>query len=503
MTGSTFDRGIYVFRLAALVGAALLAVTLITLSVVNTDIRPLNAGLVFLLLTLTVSATYGHWAGILAAVLSNLALTYFFLEPIHRLWVSDPQHIGALAIFLFVSAVGSSLLASLNSLAREAMRGRRQAEVLLGLNRAMIGQTDPQSALQGLCQELVGAFGVRGAAVLVKQSEGWAVVAASGMTEAGRVPDAAEAEQATAAADQRVGRQLEGDWGVGLVPLQVAGQSLGILRIDGLPAVGPLGEDEESLLTAFANEAALAVSRLQLAHTALNAEALRRVDEIKTAILSSIAHDLKTPLATIKTSISSLQDESVGWSETDRSSFLDSVQFETERLNKTISSLLDLNRIESGAVHAIMKPVRLDQLAEEAVEVTAGALSDRHVSIVVPAVEIRTDESLIRHALTNLLENAAAYSRPDGELRVLGRSSEEGAELIVEDEGPGIDPEDLPYVFSRFTRGRRTSSTRSGSGLGLAIVKGFVTLCGGEVQVESAADCTRFTIKLPPQGVMS
>jgi two-component system sensor histidine kinase KdpD len=281
-----------------------------------------------------------------------------------------------------------------------------------------------------------------------------------------------------------------------MLPLFMSGAMLGVLRLDA-PDDRPAIEPGPQLLGAYAGEAALALHRLELARSAGQAEALRQADEVKTAILSSIAHDLKTPLATIKTSISSLLDESVAWSQTNRRSFLESIGDETDRLNKTISALLDLNRLESGAVRPILRTEALDQLVEEAIEQASGALKTRSLVVDVAPISVRTDGSLIRHALANLLENAAIHSRLDGEIRVGAMLNDEDVQVTVEDEGPGISREDLPFVFHRFYKSKGRLGAPGGTGLGLAIVKGFVVACGGSVEVESTRYRTRFMIRLP------
>ena len=512
------------FRKAALVGAGAIALALVLLSTIGVAIRPLNAGLVFLLFTLSISATFGLVSGLLTAVASNIVMSYFFLAPVHDWWVSDPQHVGALAVFVVVSAIGSSMLATARVHADEAEKGRAKAEALLQLNRVMIDQPDPFSAVQALCRQLQDAFGLLGVAVLVRQADTWTVLAASDDL-AGRAPTREEAMLAESAAE-RGPLTSDADPGSGasrrvrkvpppqtrargvpasrtsMLPLFMSDAMLGALRLDS-PDGATAGEPEPQLLSAYAGEAALALHRLELAHSAGQAESLRQADEVKTAILSSIAHDLKTPLATIKTSISSLLDESVAWSQTNRRSFLESIADETDRLNKTISALLDLNRLESGAVRPLLRTEHLDQLVEEAIEQASGALKSRCLIIEVAPIKLRTDGSLIRHAVANLIENAALYSRPDGEIRVGAVLTSNDVQLTVEDQGPGIEREDLPFVFHRFYKGKgRGYGTSGGTGLGLAIVKGFVTACGGSVEVESSRFRTRFMIHLPVEEVV-
>jgi two-component system sensor histidine kinase KdpD len=242
----------------------------------------------------------------------------------------------------------------------------------------------------------------------------------------------------------------------------------------------------------------LGVQRVELAQAAAHTEALRYADEMKTALMTSISHDLKTPLAGIKAAVSSLLDSSVSWSKEDVASFLDTIDSQADRLDRVISDILDLNRIESGVVRPVQRTLNVRQLLEEAIERSRSATGGRSISIdAADALAVTSDESLIMQALVNLLENAAKYSKPGGAIRLEGRMTPSGVELSVADEGPGISERDLPHVFERFYRADDHSRRVKGSGLGLAIVKGFVTLSGGTVRAESSLDGTRFVITLP------
>jgi two-component system sensor histidine kinase KdpD len=273
---------------------------------------------------------------------------------------------------------------------------------------------------------------------------------------------------------------------------------LGVLRLDGPIGETPFRDHPDRLLAAFASEAALALQRVELAQAAAHADALMQADKMKSALLASISHDLKTPLAGIKTGVSSLLDRSVNWSPEDVQAFLETIDSQADRLNQVISNVLDLNRIEAGAVTPMPKPVRARDLLEEARDRTASVTVGRDVCVDVPIeVRVLTDESLIHQALVNLVENAAKYSTPGGSIRLNGSARGSVVELSVEDDGPGIAPDDIPHVFERFYRTAEHSRRVKGSGLGLAIVKGFVELCGGSVRVESSAAGTRFVVTLP------
>jgi two-component system sensor histidine kinase KdpD len=314
-------------------------------------------------------------------------------------------------------------------------------------------------------------------------------------TRLGRVGLPSERPLRIAVAGRGVRQVTEG---MAFVPLRIGERPLGVLRVDGPIGDTPFRERPEDLLNAFAREAALGVQRLELAHEAAHAEALREADEMKTALMASVSHDLKTPLAGIKAAVSSLLDRSVVWSVEDVQAFLETIDSQADRLNRVISDILDLNRIESGVVTPVRRSLEARSLLEEAVERTRTATAGRSVTVSAPpALRVETDEALMLQALVNLIENAAKYSSPGGAIRLAADPCPSGVELSVADDGPGIAQQDIPHIFDRFYRAADQSRRVKGSGLGLAIVKGFVTLSGGTVRVESSPEGTRFVIALP------
>jgi two-component system sensor histidine kinase KdpD len=385
----------------------------------------------------------------------------------------------------------------------------------------MIGQTSAGEALRALCVEVVSAFQAPGAAVVSRRDGAWQVLASAGDDEAARVVDQREravVEQAmTAGGVRRIGftgmertrrvrivsssgpqRFSQPSRGSAFVPLKIADRVLGVLRLDGPIGATPFREHPEHLLEAFASEAALAVQRVELVQAAAYADALQQADEMKSALMTSISHDLKTPLAGIKASVSSLLDASVNWSDDDRMAFLETIDSQADRLNRVISDILDLNRIESGVLSPTLTPVRVRPLLDEVRSETAMATAGRRVDVAADdELHVRADEAMIRQALVNLVENAAKYSTAGAAIRMTAKPAGDNVEVAVEDDGPGIDQRDLPHIFERFYRAQEQSRRVKGSGLGLAIVKGFVQLSGGAVRAESSPRGTRFVIRLP------
>jgi two-component system sensor histidine kinase KdpD len=501
---------------AAIAGAAVLTGTMAPF---GEEVGLLNEGLAFVLLTLLVSAGWGWRVGVFAAVLSNLCLNIFFVEPLHTFTVEEPRDFVALFIFLVVSLVGGSMLARARDAAQTARRRQAETAVLLDLSRELIGRADPKDALAALCDNVVRAFEAPGAGVLSPAGDGWTLLASAGGANARRELTRDETLMAQRALDSgviarlgrfglpserrlRVARPGRGvadvTAGVAFVPLHVGERPLGVLRVDGPIGSTAFAEQPEDLLNAFAREAALGVQRVELAQEAAHAEALRQADEMKTALMASVSHDLKTPLAGIKAAVSSLLDHSVAWSPEDVASFLETIDSQADRLNRILSDILDLNRIESGVVAPLRKNVSVRDLLEEAVERTRTTTAARTVTIDAPAAAVAyADESLVLQAVVNLIENAAKYSTSGGAILLSSEASGDGVEIAVADEGPGIPQQDVPYIFDRFYRAGDQSRRVKGSGLGLAIVKGFVTLTGGSVRVESSREGTRFVITLP------
>ena len=324
---------------ASIIGTILLVALLAPF---RDDVEILTVGLILLLLTLVVSATWGWRVGLFAAVVANIALNFFFVPPHHELTVQDPENAVALAIFLLVSIVGGSLLSQAHSAADLARRRQAETETVLQLSRDLIGRTDPRDALEALCENVVHALGARGAAVLSRSADRWTVLASTGDAQAGRAPDPSERSIADRAIEtghvaslghtglrhtraRRVvsptGRVTDMTEGAAFAPLIVGERQLGVLRLDG-PIANPVFATIRRICSRRSRaRRRSACSASSWRSAAAHAEALRQADEMKTALMTSISHDLKTPLAGIKTSVSSLLDDrSTGRTRTGRRS---------------------------------------------------------------------------------------------------------------------------------------------------------------------------------------
>jgi two-component system sensor histidine kinase KdpD len=270
-----------------------------------------------------------------------------------------------------------------------------------------------------------------------------------------------------------------------------------VLRIVGRPAVPP-EVDTRRLLLALATEAGIVLHRAELAEEASRAAALEHSDELKTALLSSVSHDLRTPLTAIKAAAGSLRDTKVRWTPEDTQGFLETIESQTDRLTAVVADLLEISRLEDGKVSLALEPVQVELLLTEVAHATSAATNDRHVTVEArPDLWVSADYALVMQALTNLVDNAARYSVPRGAIRLTAdRAAPATVAISVIDDGPGIPAEDLAHVFEKFYRGVQARRSK-GTGLGLAITDAMVRLCGGTISVASSLRGTAFTIELP------
>jgi two-component system sensor histidine kinase KdpD len=490
----------------------------------RTDLGLVNIGFLFLLLTLGIASFWGRTVGLIEALIANLAFNFFFIEPLYQFTVEEPRNVLALSVFLVVSVVSGTLISMARDAALEARTRQAETEVALALSRAMSGHIEPRRALESLCSEVVTAFDAPGASVLTPGGS-WTVLAWAGHLAAERPPSNEEG-QLLAESLTRKGPIGFGQTGLGrrtrivppkgkaappqrerdvaFIPLIVGGEVQGVLRLDGPIGASPFRHEPLRLLAAVASEAAVAVQRAELAKAAAHAEALREADELKTALMSSISHDLKTPLAAIKAAITSILDQNIKWTTEDIIAFHETIDSQADRLNRVISDILDLNRIEAGTLTPDQTPVRVLDLLQSVRDITAFETRGRTVTVEAePCLCVLADESLIRQALVNLIENAVKYSAQGGGIHLTARAVGNQALITIDDEGPGIAAADLPFVFDRFYRAEEYSRRVKGSGLGLTIVKGFVELSGGKVWVESTPQGTRFSISLPLETPVS
>ncbi|HZM40905.1 MAG TPA: ATP-binding protein [Acidimicrobiales bacterium] len=437
-----------------LLGWLLAATGLIVLSTVLSHTREHvslpSILLLYLLLVVLVATVGGLAPALVTAVVGFLLVNRLFTPPIHTWTINQPENIFALTVFLAVAVVVSALVAAAARRSAEAARAAAEAETLAGLAGTVI-EPDP---LPVLVDHLRRTFGLRGAALLREADGGWQVEAASG-PEPPTVPGGS---------DQT--RPLGG----GLV-----------LALRG----GGLAAEDLRVLNAFVAQLAAAIDRRRVGAQAAQAAALTEADELRSALLQAVSHDLRTPLAGIKASASSLRS-GIDWSEADRDEFLRTIEDETDRLATLVGNLLDMSRIQAGAVAPVTRAVGLEEVVPAAVAGLGPRAQIVDVAVPESLPPVEADPALLERVVANLVDNAVAHSPPDAPVRVEAGEVGDRVLLRIVDRGPGIPASERERVFQPFQRtgDRRRSPRGAGVGLGLAVARGFTQAMGGDLVVD-------------------
>lgn len=412
--------------------------------------------LLFLLIVVA-SAALGHlWPAFLAAGLSFVCLDYFFTSPLHTFVVSKAEDLIALAVFLVVAAtVSAAISAALAQRARAESR-EHQMRALYNVTARLLSGDQLDDVLRDLASSLRMLYGLTGCRVVVLDREGH------------------ERERA-------ISGTVESD--STSVPLVAEGRSVGRIEMAGLPT--GLGGAEGEVLDTFAGQLALALERTRLGEEAAEARLEAESSRIRAALFASVTHDLRTPLASIKASSSSLLEEGVPFSDEQRRELLRTILEESERLNRLVANLLDLSRFRAGALVASRDLVPLEDVVSSVVERLRPQLKGHAVRVLVrediPPVPI--DVVQVDQVLTNLIENAQRFSPSGSEIVISAVRWENMVEVKISDQGLGIAREERARVFEEFYR-KDVGDRRGGTGLGLAIANAIVAAHGGSMWIE-------------------
>jgi len=273
---------------------------------------------------------------------------------------------------------------------------------------------------------------------------------------------------------------------------------MGVLAVTDKRDHRPFTTAEHTVLATFADQAAVALERLYLLKGAERAEVLARTDELKSALMSAVSHDLRTPLASIMASVTSLMEPDIEWDEETRRDFLQGIYDEARRLNRLVGNLLDMSRIEGGALHPEKDWYSMSEVIEAVVQRLEPRMYDHPLTVRVEdgMPLLLLDFAQIDQVLTNILENAIRYTPPGTSIAVRARQEGANIQVEVEDTGPGVPREDLQYLFDKFYQVNRGG--QKGTGLGLAISKGLVEAHGGHISVSNGQrGGLRVTFTLP------
>jgi len=448
--------------------------------------------LIFLMAILVSAVTWGLFPSLLACVLSVLTYNFFFLSPIYTFAIAEPENAVALVFFFLVAVVASSLAAATRS-QTEIARARAETNAALYNFSGKLAATGTlDEVLWATAYQIASMLRAR-IVLLMPQSEGGKLGVAGGYPPEDRLDGAA-----MAAAEQcrREDRAI-GSPGRLLLPLRTGSGPVGVIGVDGPMPTG----EERRLLDALADQAAVAIERVTLAGAVAEARVLAETERLRSALLTSISHDLRTPLASIIGVVSSLRSLSEKYAPEQREELLAMVQDEAERLNRFVGNLLDMTRLESGAIELKAEHFDIGDIIGTALQ-RAAAILDRHrveIDIAPDLPMLRLDALLFEQVLFNLLDNAAKYAPAESRIRLGARRDGRDVAIEIGDEGPGIPEAERERVFDKFYRVRAQDRRRAGTGLGLAICRGFVEAQGG--RIDAANRCDRpgavFTIRMP------
>ncbi len=464
--------------------------TLISLPL-RSFLDPTNLVMVYLVGVVIAAVLLGRGPSILASLAGVLAFDFFFIDPRLTFTVNDTQYLLTFIGLLLVGMVISNSAAVLRNQLESLVDRERQAQVLNRLSRELTGAVDLEQVFEIVIRSMVDIFSREVVILLPKGGQ---------IAERASTPGFEMGESELAVADwafkngKPAGRGTDtlSAAAIRYVPLKTARGTVGILGIKPLDPHNNLTPDRRALLEGFANLAALAIERASFAEEAAHNAILRNKEKLQTALLNSISHELRTPLASITGVLSTLREsEAAGQSASrlepaTRVELIESASDQARQLNRLVENLLDMTRLEAGALRLNREPEDVQDLIGTVLNQMAERLRSHPVSVAIPEEFplIPMDDVLIAQVLANVLDNASKYSPPGSPIEIGVKKTGEEAAISVRDHGPGIPPQDLERVFDKFYRVQQLPP-RVGTGLGLSICKGIVEAHGGRIWAEN------------------
>lgn len=435
--------------------------------------EPAGAVSLYMLAVVAAAAIGGLWSGLTAALLSFLGLNFFFTRPRHTFRVTKVEDVVALLVFLVVASIVGLLLARALDERSKARRREQEAWLLSSIATTLLSGAPLERVLQDCAEALLGPFGLVRCGIQASVGNG------SIHVEAGRpdVPGGPVTE----------------------IPLQVGIEVVGALSVTG--SVGGAEPDpaDRHLLESCAKQVGVALERARLDVQVRDAQVESEASELRAALFSSVTHDLRTPLASIKAGVTSLLDAEAKLGPERERELLRTILEETDRLNRLVGNLLELARMRSGALVPTKQLVALDEILGGVLSRMRGTIAGITVRTVIrpDLPDVDADPVQIDQVLTNILENAARFSPPGGEVLISLATWQRSVQVRVADHGPGIPPEERERVFDAFYR-RDAGAGRGGTGLGLAIARAVVLAHGGKIWAEGApGGGTAIVLELP------
>ncbi len=461
------------------------AVLILTVALSHSRLNHTTVALSFLLVVLFTAAAWGLLESVIASLVAMVCFNVFFLPPVGTVTIADPQNWLALFVFLITSLVASKLSDTARKRALESEKRRHETERLYSLSRMILMSAgDLSQTASDVAFRIQQVFDFQGVTLLESSLNRY-------FRAGEELPSIAQEILADVARRGDLVRNPEASLVV--VALSLGGKPIGSLALSGrLPTDGAL--------QATANLAALALERARNQDLAARAELSRQTQEFKSTLLDAVAHELKTPLTSIKAAVSSVltsHHQSLTPAQTE---LLTVVDEETDHLDRMVREAIHMAKIEAGKLQLNRKQISLDPLIRAALKDMSSRLEGRRVEVQTAdgLPEVSADEDLLQLVIRQYLDNALKFSPAGSPLRLRLRLARGQVEFMVEDKGLGIPESELPLVFDRYFRGRSVQESAEGTGMGLSIAREIISAHGGKVRVESEPGSgSRFYFTLP------
>ena len=500
-----------------------------------------NISFLSLLIVLGLAITRGRYSAICGSIIAFFAFDFLLVPPLYQFTINSQDEWFALTVFLITAVITGQLASAFKQRAEDASQRENETRALYQLLSETTREVHLERQLYIVVRSIVKHFafaGIRDCAILLPDQKQGLHIAADAACDYKQMQLSID-EQKTAASVMVQGqimdfysemipvpnenyhktwfrREVHDDEKrrqyIRLIPLRVGERCIGLMRLlmedkqqrFMLERNQPAGRAELSpraaFFWAFLEQAAIIIDRARLRRETMEMELLRRTDTLRSALLSSVSHDLRTPLSAIKAAASSLLQEDVQWSEDERRSFAMAIEREADRLNRLVGNLLDMSRIEGGALRPEKEWFPIDEVLHDVLSRMQLVLDDRHVNIQIPddLPPVALDYLQIDQVVTNVLENAVRYTPPASPIDILAERVNNDIQVSIADRGPGIPPADLEHVFDKFYRVTGTAR-KIGSGLGLAVCRGLIEAHGGHIWAENrpgGGAVFRFTLPL-------
>ena len=461
------------------------------------DVSPTTAALALLLVVLGTATLARLRTAIAVSILAMLALNFFFLPPVGRLAIADPQNWIALLAFLVVAIIASNLSAAAQDRAREAIARRNEVTRLFDLTRDVLLTTETAGAIDVLARRVARRFELTSVAICLPGDHSWRIHQGGGSDlslDANALNTAMARARGTLEFDARQ-RAYGGHVRTGernelfIMPLRHGTRAVGLLA-----AASPTLDI--GTLDAVAGVVAIAIERAQFLAERDAAALVKQKADLAGTLLAALSHDLRTPLTAIRVAVDNLRRDLPAEG---RRAQAGAAAAELDRLTRLFQDILDMARIDAEAISIERQWVTAADVVDAAMAHVRHALDGHPLRVDAESeMEVEIDPRLTSVALSHVLENAAHYSPADQDILVQARVEQDGLHVAVTDRGPGLDPGELDHLFERFYRGRSARKTSFGTGMGLSITRGLLAAAGGRIWAENVVGAgARFSIAVP------